>query len=474
LAEISPSRMAPALNPPSAASVDANAKHNKRDLAKPEAVPNPIPTAMLPPPDVEVNKPVAGPPKSADGATPLPPLTTTVADGASPSVSPEVPKPRATDGPIAMPLPLSNRNDGEIRDSIGVSARPIQDVEEKTPYYFQHVDFLRQHNDLILADDYLRQIITRGNVLSQYRSRAILELADCLEAGKNHAESLCWLKIWMQLYAARPEFGAVAYRMGTLYRQMGLPDLARDAFYLALAHTVNQGEVKSEEDLKQYTRLTEGILWALAANEYQNGQWARAAELFQRYRQEATSTTAHSQEEAAFLQADCYYQLRNTPAATALYEETLKDHPFNPLAPQSRLRLYHLYIVQNAPLKAQAELEALVWTVRSVWPKDEAYWQKQTAELLLAINQKNVVVLPPLLQESALLPPEGKTWQEALDHYDTLVGYQAATMHSNMDKILGSSAKPSDSGVLAEERELLAMDRQMNQVLPLAQPISNP
>ena len=44
----------------------------------------------------------------------------------------------------------------------------------------------------------------------------------------------------------------------------------------------------------------------------------------------------------------------------------------------------------------KSEYRSFVVTVRAVWPKDEPYWQKQTAQLLLTINQKNSDVLPPL------------------------------------------------------------------------------
>jgi tetratricopeptide (TPR) repeat protein len=250
--------------------------------------------------------------------------------------------------------------------------------------------------------------------------------------------------------------------------------MARDAYYLALAHAVNQGQVENTDDLKRYTQLTEGTLWELAANEYQSADWSRAAELFARYRQEATSASPTSQEKAAFLQADCYYQLRQTDKSISLYEETLKDHPFNPLAPQARLRLYHLYVLKNAPEKAQEELQALAWTVRTVWPQQETYWQRQTAELLLAINQKNIDVLPPLLQKSSQLPPEGKTWQDALDHYDALVSYQEATKHSITDTPANLQGKTGGRHDIAEETDLMAVNNYLNQLLPPPRTDSSP
>jgi len=185
----------------------------------------------------------------------------------------------------ALDLPYDASN---IRDTIGpISIRPLPDAAGQLPVCFQQVDYFRKHNDNIMAIAYLRQLITYGNFIPQYKARAILELADCLDAAHQKAEALCWLKIWAELFPARPEMGSVAYRIATLYTQMGLSDLARDAYYLALAHTVNDGQVQSAVDLKSYSRLTEATLWGLSANEYQSGNWARAAELFERYRKEA-------------------------------------------------------------------------------------------------------------------------------------------------------------------------------------------
>ena len=378
---------------------------------------------------------------------------------------------------VQVPGPILD--DGAIRDSTGtVTVRPVPlddfNAPENLPLYIQRVEYLRKHNDNILAIAYLREVLANADLAPRYRARLILELADCLDSQHQDAESLCWLKIWTELYPARPEIGAVAYRIGTHYEQMGLHDLARDAFYMALAHTLNQGQVQNAEDLKQYVRLTVGTLWGLADNEYQSGQWARAVELFARYRREAVSAGSASLEKAAFLQADCYYQLKQTDEATNLYEETLAKHPFNPLAPQARLRLYHLYVLKNAPEKARQELQSLAWTVRTVWPKDEIYWQKQTAEVLMALNQKNDSVLPPLLQQSAQLPPEGKTWQEALDHYDKLVTYQAVTTRANMDSPVNLSSKSGTRGRFVEEDDLLAAGRCLDQLFPTPRTASTP
>ena len=269
-----------------------------------------------------------------------------------------------------------------------------------------------------------------------------------------------------ELFPNRREFAAVAYRIAEFYSKIGMPDLARDAYYLALAHAVNQGEMVNGNDLMNYSKLTTATLWGLAANEYQAGQWSRAAELFDRYQHEATAASPFSLEKSAFLQADCYYQLKKTDDAIKLYDDTLTRHPFNPLAPQARLRLYHLYMMKNAPEKAQAELEALVWTVRTVWPKDEAYWQKQTAQFLLAINQKNAEVLPPLVRQSAQLPPEGKSWQDTIKHYDALVSYQVVKTCSIAESHANAFSKVGDKNSLEEENDLLVMNNRLNQVLP--------
>jgi outer membrane protein assembly factor BamD (BamD/ComL family) len=414
------------------------------------ASPAPAPAAQLtPPPDAPA--PAPGP-SSADA-----------------TAAPDLPEPADLhDKGFAQDV-------GGIHDTVGPKPpKPPVDVVEPEPEYFKQVDSLRARHDPIQATDYLRKIVVNGDIRPQYRSRAIIELSDLLDTQGEPAEALCWLKMWGQMFPARPEYAAVAYRIATLYNKMGMPDLARDAYYLALGHAVNQGTLKNDADLKNYQRLTNATLWGLAANDYQAGNWKHAQMLFERFRKEAMEPNPLSLEKAAFLEADCAYQQRDTDGAIALYQDALAKHPFNPLALQGRLRLYHLDMMKKQPQQAHEELEALAWTVRTAYPKDEVYWQKQTAQLLLAVNQANAAILPPLLQGSAQLPPEGKTWQEALSHYDALVSYQLVSTHSAVPVHPGGFAKAGDNHSFSEQRDLAAMNSRLDQLLPPAQPSTTP
>jgi tetratricopeptide (TPR) repeat protein len=367
----------------------------------------------------------------------------------------------------SAPASSPHEVDPETLDSVGaLTLRPEPDPDEKTPPFLQHVEYLRLHNDEAMAADYLQHVVVNDPDLSTPdRARAILELADSLKLLHRQAETLCWLKIWMGLYSGRPETAAVAYRMGMIYTHMRLPSLARDSYYLALSYAINHGQVQSPDDLRHYQRLTNGVLWALAENEYQAGEWARSAELFDRYMREATAASPASLEKAAYLQADCYYQLHQNDKAAAIYADVLTKHPFHVLAPEARLRLYHLDTLAHQPAKAQAELQALVWTVRTVWPQQEAYWQKRTAELLLALNRRNGATLPPLLVKSLRLQAEDKAWQGELDHYDKLAKFEAATMKT-IQPHASASAIAAGAG-LREQDDLSAMQRSIdNLVLP--------
>ena len=330
----------------------------------------------------------------------------------------------------------------------------------------QQANYLIGHGDSVMAADYLEKVALNPAVSARDRARVILQLADCLQAAHRPGGELCWLKVWMQLYPDRTEVGAVAYRMGTLYTDLGLTDLARDAFYLALSNAVNHGQVQDPGDLDQYTKLTTGTLWALAQNEYRSGDWSRAAELFDRYRHEASSPTPDSLARADYLQADCYYQLRQAVQATAAYEAALKSYPFHPLAPSARLRLYHLDLIAGHPEQAQAELEALVWTVRTVWPQDEAKWQKATAELLLALNRKNNAVLPPLLARSVRLAAQDKAWQADLGHYDRLANLEATIPQADSDSRDASASLATDRRGLREQYDLAAMQQSIDALAP--------
>jgi tetratricopeptide (TPR) repeat protein len=354
--------------------------------------------------------------------------------------------------------------DPESLDSEGaLTLRPVPDPTEKLPPFLRHAEYLRSHHDDASAAEYLQAVVTNdADISSRDRARAILDLADSLQAVQRPAETLCWLKIWMGLYSGRPETAAVAYRMGRMYTQMGLPSLARDSYYLALSFAINQGQVQNPDDLQHYQRLTNGTLWALAENEYQAGQWARAAELFDRYRREAPMASPGSLVKATYLQADCYYQLRDAARATAAYTAVLEQHPFHPLAPQARLRLYHLDMLANQTAQAQGQLQALIWTVRTVWPQQEAYWQKQTAELLLALNHRSGKLLPPLLAKSGRLRGQDKAWQGELDHYDKLAKFQADTMPTIHPQASADAAMPG----LREQDDLMAMQHSIADLAP--------
>jgi tetratricopeptide (TPR) repeat protein len=368
----------------------------------------------------------------------------------------------------------ATRGAASFSDTISSPAKSTKDVNEGSTACFIHADYLRAHHDPYLAVSYLKEIATNSTVLPQDRARAIVELADTLQSQGNEAEALCWLKTWCALFPARREFAGVAYRIASFYDKLGMTDLARDAYYLSLAHAVNQGDMIGKDDLTYYSKLTAATLWGLADNEYEAGQWSRAAELFERFRNQATAATPFSIEKSEYLQADCYYQLKQADNAIKQYDSTLAQHPFNPLAPQARLRLYHLYVMKGLPGKAQAELESLIWTVRTVFPKDESYWQKETAQLLLAINQKNFDVLPPLVKESALLPSQGKTWQETINHYDALVSYQVVKTGGMPGRQTDSFSKIGDKNSLEEQRDLLVMNDRLNKVLPPVPPAANP
>jgi outer membrane protein assembly factor BamD (BamD/ComL family) len=410
--------------------------------------------SLAPPADPPVPKAAPAPPVSepAPSATPTAAAKTTDATTVPASSS--------------SPAPFYH-NESDIPDSIGaLTVRPVPDPIEDEPPFMKEVRYLRDHNDSQMAVTYLQKVVTNASLPSRYRAQAILELADSLGANGQAADEMCWLKIWMQMYPARSEIGAVAYRMGTLYTRMGLSDLARDQFYLALSNAVNHGQVQGAADLEQYQRLTTGTLWALAQNEYQAGDWARAAELFDRYRHEAQSPTPASLARAEYLQADCYYQQRQNAQAATAYQQALKDHPFHPLAPEARLRLYHLDMVAKQPMQAQAELQALVWTVRTVWPKDEAYWQQRTADLLLGLNRRNASVLPPLVAKSSQLSAQDKAWQAELGHYDRLAKLEATILQSNTSSSHASSALAGTTAGLAEQDDLLAMRQAIDALAP--------
>ena len=406
-------------------------------------------------------------------------FTSARADGASlaPPADPVVPAAKQAPAPMKSPaaavaaqppadsVPF-HHDESDIPDSVGaITVRPVPDPEEEAPAFMKQVRYFQQQGDMSMAISYLEKVVVNPGISAYDRAEAILVLSDSLAAQRDAGAALCWLKIWLQLYPARPEIGAVAYRMGTLYTDMGLSDLARDSFYLALSNAVNHGQVQGTADLQRYTRLTVGTLWALALNEYKSGAWARAAELFDRYEHEAQSPPPGLLARGLYLQADCYYQLHDRDRAAAAYAQAVKAHPFYELAPEAHLRLYHLDLLAKKPAEAQAELETLVWVVRTVWPAQESLWQQRTAELLLALNHGNVETLPPLLKKAAALGGQDKAWHDQLAHYDRL-----ASLIATLPDTMPSISSPTPAGAVApglgEQAELTAMSQSIEALAP--------
>ena len=102
------------------------------------------------------------------------------------------------------------------------------DSDKLTPFLRQ-AEYLRTHRDTVMLISYLQQSLFDPDISDLDRSRGMIELADAPSRGAppGRCDGLA-----ETLAATAPgpsgEAGAVAYRLGSLYTQMGLPSLARD------------------------------------------------------------------------------------------------------------------------------------------------------------------------------------------------------------------------------------------------------
>ena len=103
--------------------------------------------------------------------------------------------------------------------------------------------------------------------------------------------------------------------------------------------------------------------------------------------------------------------------------------------------------------------------MRSIWPKDEAYWQQRTAQLLLALNHDNLDALPPLLKKSAGLAGQDKAWQAELGHYDKLASL-VATMPQDKSPTFTSTPIGAAKGGMSEQDDLNAMSQSIQELAP--------
>jgi len=104
--------------------------------------------------------------------------------------------------------------------------------------------------------------------------------------------------------------------------------------------------------------------------------------------------------------------------------------------------------------------------VRTVWPQDEALWQRRTAELLLALNRQDGSVLPPLLEKSAQLAGQDKAWQAELGHYDRLASLEATIPQSGKAPTDAPSSPAAKRKGLREQDDLAAMQQSIEALTP--------
>ena len=109
--------------------------------------------------------------------------------------------------PPASLSPHSPPDEGYLPDSEGAfTLHPAPESQKPSPSLRQ-AEYLRQHHDTLMATAYLESIVERTDLTPGNRAQVVLELADCLNLEKRKADSLSWLKIWLQLYPGRPEVG---------------------------------------------------------------------------------------------------------------------------------------------------------------------------------------------------------------------------------------------------------------------------
>ncbi len=330
----------------------------------------------------------------------------------SPSGAPDSSKQRVDSKPTVTPstpdeTPDSGKQrvDSKPTPTLSTSAgtpdaetNPIPSPKpDELPVYLKQVQIMLNQHDLHMAISYLRSMVPSGILSDADRSRAIIELADSLVETGQDAEALVWLKTWIEQYPGRPEAGGIDFRIGCLYQRIHMYNLSRDAFYLALAATINHGSIKNPSDLHEYSLLSTDILWKLSEIEFQCGDFARADKLMGRYLLEADGASATSKERAEFIRADCSYQLHSLEEAKKRYEQCLSKYPFNPLALDARLRLYHVCILLKQTDEAREDLDALIWTVQTVWPNQESTWRKRVAEMLLAVHSNDPTLQQPMI-----------------------------------------------------------------------------
>lgn len=278
-------------------------------------------------------------------------------------------------------LPAAIENAGQDSDAEPVAPLSLNEVPKNLSPFDTAQWFFRK-KDYRNAENVVQGIIDNENSSQDDLASANLMLADIARIQHKDSKALVILNKWTNTFPAHPLLPKVNFTLGQIYRNMHSYDRAREYFYRALSSDVAMA-VRSENGGSSLDlRLSQAAKWELAETEFQAENWDRSYELFQRFKVQNPEAEELCQA-ASYRQADCLYCLNKTPDAIKAYERILATASFHPFAPEAWLKLITLYGRAGQMRQKGKALETFIWLIHNSYPKQEAYWQRRCASILI-------------------------------------------------------------------------------------------
>ncbi len=273
-----------------------------------------------------------------------------------------------------------------------------------------------------LAEEILDDLINKPGVIRPIIAEAVELRGRIALMNDRPAEAIVWFRRYVENYADQTDAPYVDFLLGQTYLETGSYDRARENFYKTLSFTINKAASLNVEDYQASLHLTQAASWELAEAEYLNNNWARADELYTRFKHQNPGMGLLV-DTANYRVADCSYQLGKSLDAIARYESALAESPFHPFAIEAWLRLISLYGAAGDSKRQIDATYSFIWLANTLQENDKMYWQRRCADMLLSEYKERPEKQIPIL-ETILAFDKSESWMKMLDFYLSLLNRQ--------------------------------------------------
>lgn len=199
-------------------------------------------------------------------------------------------------------------------------------------------------------------------------------LAEDYEKKLQFARAIAVYEKMVEIYANDPDTPELIFRLGTLYRENGVPKLAIARYYTVLNSALKFGA----KDLGAYRALAQRAQWEIAETFFQSGDFKKAHKYYDLLSR--LDLPASEQARVRFRLAHCLFLENDVAAATAAAEAFLKAFPDDTSAAECRYLLASAFRSQGKNSEAFDAVLALLRQEegrKEKAPEKWTYWKKK-------------------------------------------------------------------------------------------------